>query len=143
MSVIISRNKKHLALGRLLTKASTQLSYLHKIRTHLSHMLVIMAELEEAGLVFQDHGKDLPPKILSEAKEEAEDHRRIAASTGLLFQAVGSEIKRISTNLEHLHQELDKAEKTYQKSAAKPSKQAMIAQVTEALTSPKDEFLKK
>jgi hypothetical protein len=150
MSVVISRSKKHLSLGRLITQASTTLGRLSNARTHIAMALSALANLEGAYEVFKDNGKDIPRKIIASVDEEHEEVIRIAKSLLMIMNVVDANMKKTSANLENFNKELEKAEKRHEmelkkaQKAKKPSKEGVIKAVTaEILASKKDELEKK
>ena len=150
MSVIISRSKKHLSLGRLMTQASTTTAYLSKVRQHLAMSLAALSNLEESFNTFSDHGKDIPKPIMASVKEEHEEINRVSRSVLMIMNVVDGELKKVAVNLDKFHKELEKAEKRHEKEmkkAAKPKKPALDdrikAAAAEIMAAKKDELEKK
>lgn len=115
MSVIISRSKKHVALGRLLNKSSVQIGILSKSRHSISSILSNLNALNEFYTAFEADSKDIPPGILATFEEDKASLEMLAKSTLLLFQAMTKELDQASKNLSSYEKELQKAERNYQK----------------------------
>lgn len=150
MSVVISRSKKHLSLGRLMTQASTSLAHLSKVRQYVSVSLNTLASLEESYKVFKDNGKDIPKPIMASVSEEQEGLTKVSKSLLMILNVVDGEMKKVSANLENFHKELEKAEKRHEKDlkkaqkSKKPSNEDVIKAATaQILAAKKDELEKK
>lgn len=150
MSVVISRSKKHLSLGRLMTQASTSIAYLNRVRQFISLSLNALANLEESYKIFEDNGKDIPKQIMSSVNEEQEGMTRVSKSLLMILNVVDGEMKKVSANLENFHKELEKAEKKHERDLKKAQKSpklsnegAIRAVTAEILAAKKDELDKK
>lgn len=150
MSVVISRSKKHLSLGRLMTQASTSIAYLNRVRQFISLSLNALANLEESYKIFEDNGKDIPKQIMSSVNEEQKGMTRVSKSLLMILNVVDGEMKKVSANLENFHKELEKAEKKHERDLKKAQKSpklsnegAIRAVTAEILAAKKDELDKK
>ena len=135
MKVIISRNKKHLSLGRLIAKSTMQINGLVKSRMSMSAMLYQLDDLIEFYSQFQQDTSGIAPSILKKVEQEKERIIVIAKSSAMLLQALNLELEAASQNLNSYEKELDKAEKDYQASITPHPTKVLLDSVTQALMS--------
>ena len=115
MTVIISRNKKHVALGRLLNKSAIQIAMLSKSRASMSAMLSQLDGLIQFYDQFKHDSKGISRQVIASVDTERDSLMMLAKSSALIFQALNKELEVASRNLGNYEKELDKAEKAYQK----------------------------
>jgi len=139
MTVLISKSKKHLGLGRLVTKATSQLHYMSKVHTQLNIALSSLFEINEVYNAFMDDTKGISPKDLTESELEKAKIDQILESLLLVHQAVKSNIKEGRATLDGYHDELLNIEHSNTRAETKAAKaqttQDLIKQVAADLGS--------
>jgi len=150
MTIIISRNKKHMALGRLMTQASNTRSHLMRVRQNLMASLMVLTNLDESYNVFKEYGKDIPKNVVASVEEEQGEVTRISKAILMTLGSVDKELKLQASKLDDFSKELEKAEKQYEKDlkkAQKPKKlskeEAIQAATREIIAAKKDQLEKK
>lgn len=120
MTVIISRSKKHVYLGRMLTTTSTKIQLLIDIKKRVDSLLLGFSHLD--NLYTDCESMDFPTEELGKLADDKLSLKKMAGASALITQAVAKELQQAIFDLDTYERELDRAEKVYQKTIEKEKK---------------------
>ena len=123
MTVIISRSKRHVHLGRMLVATTTKLQLLGEMRVNFALLLKKFSQLDD---LYSDCSEmDLPTEDMSTLADDKVALTRMATATMTIKQVVDRAFSQAVSDLGDYEKELDKAERAYQKTLSKSSKKAV------------------
>lgn len=123
MTVIISRDKKHVHLGRMLTATTAKIQLLSDIKKRADALLYKISELDNLYAEWEE--VDFPSETLEKMAEEKASVRKIASAYVMVSGVVEKELRTSIQDLNEYEAQLDKAEKSYQKLLKKAEKKAV------------------
>ena len=113
MTTIISRDKKHLHLGRLMTITAAKIQYLGEIKRKADSLLFQFSQLDSHYSECEEMG--LPSDILDKLMEERATLKQVAQASIIIHREIDKTLGLAIRELDTYDDQLKKAEENYKK----------------------------